>query len=113
VIRGSASPGAEFAALQFTNIGADSCTLVGYPTVTLLLKGQLLGTPSQPASTARSRITLRPGDTAESKLNDYTSCQAPLSDYVRVVVPGSTISAARPAQLRACTLRVSALAVPD
>ncbi|MDT4924379.1 MAG: hypothetical protein QOG01_2092 [Pseudonocardiales bacterium] len=113
VIRGSASPGAEFAALQFTNIGARSCTLVGYPTVTLLLKGKLIGTPSQPASAARSRMTLRPGDTAESKLNDYTSCQAPLSDNVDVVVPGSAISAVRPAQLRACILRVSPLGVPD
>jgi eukaryotic-like serine/threonine-protein kinase len=113
VIRGSASPGAEFAALQFTNIGATSCTLYGYPAVTLLLKGSRIGTPSQPATTSTSRMTLRPGDTAESKLNDYTNCQAPLSDSIRVVAPGSTIHAVRPGQLRACILRVSKLGVPD
>jgi Protein of unknown function (DUF4232) len=113
VIRGSASPGAEFAALQFVNAGSQACTLVGYPAVTLVLNGKTVGRPSQPASTADSRIELKPGDTAESKLNDFSGCQAPLSDNVRVVAPGSTISAVRPAQLRACTLRVSALAVPE
>jgi hypothetical protein len=113
VIRGSAAEGREFAALQFVNAGTGPCTLFGYPTVTLLLKGKQIGTPSQPSSPRSSQFTLKPGDTAESSLNDFTNCQAPLSDNIRVVVPGSTITAVRPGQLRACTLRVDPLGVPN
>jgi uncharacterized protein DUF4232 len=113
VIRGSAARGLEFAALQFTNDGTKRCTLAGYPTVNLRLKGKRIGTVSQPATSKSSSRTLAPGDTAESRLNDYTDCQAPLSDQIRVVVPGSSQSAIRPGQLRACTLRVSALGAPE
>ncbi len=113
VIRGSADRGREFAALQFTNGGPARCTLFGYPTVTLRLGGRQVGSTSQPAGPATSRYVLAPGATAESRLDDYTACQAPLSDTIRVVVPGSTQSASRPGQLRACTLRVSALGKPE
>ena len=89
------------------------CRLNGYPSVTLLLNGKSIGTPSQPSSPGASSRSLAPGDTAESKLNDYTTCNAPLSDQVRVVVPGSTQTVLRPAQLRACTLRVDPLGAPD
>jgi Protein of unknown function (DUF4232) len=113
VIRGSASAGQELAALQFVNAGPRSCTLVGFPDVSLLLKGRTVGRPSQPATNGTSTRTLAPGDIAESLLHDYTSCQAPLSDNLRVVVPGSTITAVRPAQLRACVLRVARLGPPE
>jgi hypothetical protein len=113
VIRGSAAQGIEFAALQFTNDGARTCRLYGYPQATLRLHGKAIGRPAQPASTAASQFTLARGATAESRLVDYTNCQASLSDQVRVVVPGSTIHAVRPAQLRACTLRVGKLGQPE
>jgi hypothetical protein len=113
VIRGSASLGQEIAALQFTNSGSTRCVLNGFPTVTLLLKGARLGQPSQPGSIGTSTRTLAPGDTAESLLHDYTNCQAPLSDEIRVVVPGSTIPAVRPGQLRGCVLRVDKLGPPE
>ncbi len=113
VIRGSAAQGIEFAALQFTNAGTSSCRLNGYPAATLHLKGERIGSPAQPATNAVSSYALAPGDTAESRLTDYTNCQAPLSDSVRVVVPGSSIHATRPAQLRACVLRVSKLGAPE
>ena len=113
VIRGSASLGQEFAALQFTNTGSAPCLLVGYPTVTLLRQHKPIGQPSQPSSPHSSQRTLAPGDTAESRLHDYTNCQAPLSDEVRVVVPGSRIATTRPAQLRGCTLRVDRLGPPE
>lgn len=109
VIRGSASLGQEIAALQFTNSGPSSCVLVGFPTVTLLRNGNQIGQSSQPSS-ARSSRTLRPGEVAESLLHDYTqTCQAPLSDSIRVVVPGMNTTAIRPAQLRACIVRVDRL----
>jgi hypothetical protein len=115
VIRGSASLGQEVAALQFTNEGTTSCVLVGFPTVTLLRKGQQLGNPSQPsAPTSTSKRTLAPGDTAESLLHDYTqTCNAALSDSVRVQVPGSSTTAIRPGELRGCILRVDKLGPPQ
>jgi hypothetical protein len=114
VIPGGASLGQEFAALQFTNSGKRTCGLVGFPDVTLLRKGTQVGQSSQPA-TGTSRRTLAPGAVAESKLYDYTqSCQAPLSDEIKVVVPGSTIIYARPQfQMRACVLRVTKLGPPE
>jgi hypothetical protein len=113
VIQGSASPGEEIAALQFVNSGGTSCVLAGYPAVTLLLRGKPIGQMSQPATPAQSVRTLAPGDVAESLLHDYTNCQAPLSDNVRVRVPGMSLTAVRPAQLRGCILRVDKLGAPE
>lgn len=115
VIRGSAIAGQEIAALQFTNTGSRSCVLEGYPTVTLLRNGSQLGQTSLPSTPelASSR-TLAPGDVAESQLHDFTSCQAPLSDSIKVVAPGSTISTIRPQfQMRGCVLRVDRLGPPE
>jgi hypothetical protein len=116
VLPGGASPGEEIAALQFTNAGAATCVLVGYPTVTLLLNGKQIGQASQPStpSTVSSR-KLAPGEVAESLVHDYTqTCQAPLSDSVKVLVPGSDMVYVRPQmQLRACILRVDKLGAPD
>jgi hypothetical protein len=83
--------------------------------VTLLLNGKVIGRPSEPASEVKSRRTLRPGQVAESLLHDYTqTCQAPLSDSVRVQVPGTRQTIIRPdMQLRACVLRVDRLTAPD
>lgn len=115
VLPGGATFGQQIAGLQFTNSGATTCVLVGYPTVTLLLRGRVIGQPSQPSSAARSARTLRPGEVAESLLHDYTqTCQAPLSDSVRVKVPGMSMTVVRPdMQLRACVLRVDRLTAPD
>jgi Protein of unknown function (DUF4232) len=115
VIRGSASLGQEIAALQFTNEGTRSCVLVGFPTVTLLRRGQQLGNASQPSTPgATSKRTLAPGDVAESVLHDYTqTCNSPLSDSLRVIVPGSTTTAIRPAEMRGCILRVDRLGPPQ
>jgi hypothetical protein len=114
VIRGGAVHGAEIAALQFTNDGDTPCRLVGYPSVTLLLQGKPIGKPSEPSATTASARELAPGEVAESLLHNYTqNCQAQVADSVRVVVPGSTISAVRPAELRACVVRVDRLDAPE
>lgn len=113
MIRGSADHGEEIAALQFVNSGSTSCVLVGYPSVTLLLKGKRIGQPSRPATAAQSVRTLNPGDVAESLLHDYTSCQAPLSDSLRVRAPGMSLTSVRPAQLRGCVLRVDKLGAAE
>jgi hypothetical protein len=115
VLPGGASFGEQIAGLQFTNDGNATCVLVGYPTVTLLLNGRVIGRPSEPATAAKSARTLQPGQVAESLLHDYTqTCQAPLSDSVRVQVPGTNTTVIRPdMQLRACILRVDRLRAPD
>jgi hypothetical protein len=114
VIRGSASAGQEIAALQFTNSGTTSCVLNGFPVVTLLRNGNQIGQPSQASTSSRSSLSLAPGDVAESLLHDYTqSCQAVLSDELRVTVPGMNATAIRPAQLRACIVRVDRLGPPQ
>lgn len=115
VLPGGATFGQQIAGLEFENTGPTTCVLAGYPTVTLLLHGKVIGRPSQPASAAQSLRTLRPGESAESHLHDYTqTCQAPLSDSVQVQVPGRPTTAIRPdMQLRACVLRVDPLRAPD
>jgi hypothetical protein len=115
VIPGGASFGQEIAAVQYVNSGHTTCMLVGYPTVTLLLHGNPIGRPSEPSSTAPSQRTLHPGDIAESLVHDYTqTCQAPLSDSVKVQAPGLDQTTVRPdMQLRACVLRVDKLGAPD
>lgn len=113
-IQGGAEPGVEIAALQFTNAGTKRCRLVGYSTVQLMLKGKPVGKPSQPSDdTVTSTRRLAPGATAESLLRDFSSCQAPLSDTVRVTAPGMRTTLTRPGRLRACTLRVGPLRQPD
>ncbi len=101
--------GAEIAALQFTNAGTAACRLGGFPTVVLLRSGSPVGTPSQPTGQQPRTMRLAPGDTVQSMLTDYSSCSAPLSDQVRVTVPGLALTSTRPIQLRACTLRVAPL----
>lgn len=115
VLPGGASFGEQIAGLQFVNDGHTTCVLVGYATVTLLLNGQVIGRPSEPASPVKSTRRLRPGQVAESLLHDYTqTCQAPLSDSVRVHVPGTRKTIVRPGmQLRACVLRVDRLTAPE
>lgn len=116
LLPGGASPGQEIAAVQFTNAGPSTCSLVGYPIVTLLLHGRRIGIPSQPSTPGiASSRQIAPGEVAESLVHDYTqTCQAPLSDSVRVNVPGSSQTYLRPGmQLRACVLRVDRLGAPD
>lgn len=115
MLPGGATFGEQIAGLEFTNDGSHRCVLVGYPTVTLLLNGHSIGRPSEPTSAAKSTRVLRPGQVAESLLHDFTqTCQAPLSDSVRVQVPGTRHSIVRPGmQLRACVLRVDRLTAPE
>ncbi|MBE7187748.1 DUF4232 domain-containing protein [Jatrophihabitans endophyticus] len=115
VLLGSGAPGYEFAALQFVNDGSRACTLAGVPTVTLLRNGSPTGSVSQP-STPQARFgtyKLAPGAVAESRLKDFSSCNAPLSQTIKVVAPGSSIASTRPGELRACKLVVYPLGKPE
>ncbi len=116
VIPGGAERGAEIAALQFVNTGSGACAVVGFPTAVLLRNGQTIGTPSQPDNTTPKSRRLAPGEIAESLLRDFSTCQAPLSDNVRVTVPSLNGVVGPPAvgavRLRACTLRVAPVGPP-
>ena len=108
VLQGGAVPGSEIALIIATNIGATTCTLTGFPTVTLFLKSRQLGQPSSPSGATVTTVTLKAGDKATSQITDHSSCQASLSDTARVSLPGVTGGAVdAPAQMRGCALTVA------
>ncbi len=105
-IRGSASAGQEFAEITFTNTGAAVCTIFGYPGVSLRLANKLIGKPAERSGQPHSTVTLRPGARAVAKISDISSCQAPVSDTVRVYAPNQVAFVDLPLALRACRLFV-------
>jgi hypothetical protein len=106
-IRGSGAGQQEFASIMFTNKSAAACSLTGYPGVSLRANSILLGQPaSRDASTAATTVHLAPGAQAHADVTDDSSCQAPLSDTVRVYPPDSTQFVDLPLVLRGCTLSV-------
>lgn len=108
VLRGSAAQQQQFALVTLANKSAKPCTLFGYPGVSLRRAGALLGTPAERDTTKKPAIvTLRPGEQAESLVTDFSACQAPLSDTMRVYLPNLTQFVDRPVTtLRGCRLVV-------
>ena len=101
-LRGSAAAGQEFALITFTNTASAACTLFGFPGVSLRLNNALLGRPAERSGKAPSTVTLEPGAQAEAPLTDFSSCQAPVSDTVRVYPPNQRAFVDRPLALRGC-----------
>jgi hypothetical protein len=109
-LRGSGANQQEFAAVFFSNKGTTTCTIYGYPGISLRYQGQPLGQPASRDSTTPTAIKLKPGDVVQADITDNSSCQAPLSDTVRVYPPDSTRFVDLPLQLRGCTLSVKPVA---
>ncbi|GAB2470376.1 hypothetical protein GCM10027265_19330 [Jatrophihabitans fulvus] len=111
VIPGGAVRGAEIAGVQYENSSSRSCTITGVPTAQLRRGGRDVGPVSEPTNAPVRPYTLEPGAVGESLLQDFSTCNAPLSDQIRVTVPTRTGNAlktvVRPIQLRACTLRLA------
>ena len=108
VLQGGAVPGSEIALIIATNTGASTCSLTGFPTVTLFLNNRQLGQPSTPSGGTVTTVTLKTGDKATSQITDHSSCQASLSDTARISLPGVTGGAVdAPAQMRGCALTVA------
>ena len=105
-LRGSAAAGQEFALITFTNTASAACTLFGFPGVSLRLNNALLGRPAERSGKAPSTVTLEPGAQAEASLTDFSSCQAPVSDTVRVYPPNQRAFVDRPLALRGCRVVV-------
>jgi hypothetical protein len=105
-VRGGALPGQEIAGVVFTNRSQTKCTLRGYPFAQLRHNDQKLGRPASHNPGAVRTITLKPQDSAQVQLTAVTTCQAPISDHVRIRVPGSPTSTDVTLQLRGCSLSV-------
>lgn len=103
--------------MQFTNQGSAACTITGVPTATLLRNGAVVGKPSTPTSDPVRPFTLQPGEYGESLLRDFSTCNAPLSDNLRLQTPsrkgatGKTVT--QPIKLRACKLQVAPVREPS
>jgi hypothetical protein len=105
-LRGSPAAGQEFALITFTNKGPGVCTMVGFPGVSLRLRGALLGQPAQRSGAAPKPVLLATGAQAQAAITDYSSCQAGISDTVRVYAPDQRDFVDLPLALRGCRLVV-------
>jgi hypothetical protein len=111
-VRGGAFQGREIAGVLFTNASARPCTVSGYPSAQLVRNGKALGRPANDNPGPVHTILLKPGQMAQAELTAVTTCQAPLSDAVRVSLPGQSDTADASMQLRACSLSVNPLQRP-
>ena len=94
--------------MLFTNRSAVACTLRGYPSALLLRGGTALGSPARHDPGRIRTITLKPkSGRAQVQLTAVSTCNAPISDHVRVRLPGSPTSTAVPMELRGCSLSVA------
>jgi hypothetical protein len=108
VLRGGALPGREIALVTFTNSSTAPCTMFGFPGVSLRLQNALLAMPAQRTSDSPATVRLAPGEQGQAQITDNSSCQAPLSDTVRVYPPNLvTFVDVTPFQLRGCSLTVA------
>ena len=105
-LRGSGFQGREFAQILFTNKSTKSCTLFGFPGVSLRRAGALLGQPASREPVTPKTVTLRPGESATSDITDFSTCNAPRSDTVRVYPPDSKLFVDLPLDLRGCSISV-------
>lgn len=104
VLRGGAVAGAEIALITFTNTSASTCSMFGFPGVSLRLHNALLGAPAQRTAKKPQTVPLARGAAAEAMITDVSSCQAPVSDTVRVYAPDQTAFVDKPLEMRGCRL---------
>lgn len=104
VLRGGAVAGQEIALITFTNTSTTKCAMFGYPGVSLRLHNVLLGKPAARSIVKPKTVSLAPGAAAEATITDFSSCQAPVSDTVRVYAPDQTAFVDKPLELRGCRL---------
>jgi hypothetical protein len=106
VIRGGAIPAQEIALITFTNSGTSTCSMFGFPGVSLRLKGAQVGQPALRSPVAAHTVRLLPGEQAQAQITDFSSCEASLSDTVRVYPPNLKTFVDKPIELRACRFEV-------
>lgn len=111
VLRGSGAAGHQFASVQFTNISAAECSLVGFPGAVLLKSGAELGSPAARSALPVTRVILKPGSRASAKLQNDSTCNADVSDSVQIIVPNRTEKSVLPLQMRGCPLTIDPVAL--
>lgn len=109
LLREGSVPNQQLAALVFTNSSKTACTISGYPSAQLLLDGKPIGKPAGHKPSGLFTIRLPHNASAQATLSATTTCQAPLSDHVRVSAPGQTRTVDLPDKMRACVLAVTAV----
>jgi hypothetical protein len=110
VIRGGAEPGIELALIVFTNTSKTPCSLFGHPGVSLRRNNKLLATATYPSNATAKTVVLVPGGQAQTTIHEYSStCQAALSDTVRIYPPNLRSFVDAPLVLRGCRLTVAAV----
>jgi hypothetical protein len=78
-------------ALTFTNTGSASCTLVGFPGVSLLDgSGDQIGSPATREGDEGAPVRLAPGGSAHSGLRTQNGATCQSASTVKVYAPGST-----------------------
>jgi len=100
-----AVPSEEIALITFTNSGTTPCSMFGFPGVSLRLAGRQLVQASRSPVTAKT-VRLLPGENAQAQITDFSTCNAPLSDTVRIYAPNLTTFVDKTFQLRACRFEV-------
>ena len=111
LIRGGADTGREIGLVTFTNVSTVECSMLGFPGVSLRSGGALLASPAtRDSAAAAETVHLAPGASAQAQFTDFSSCQAPLSDNVRIYPPNLTSFIDRPGQFRGCNLVVEPVA---
>jgi hypothetical protein len=106
VLQGGAIAGQEIALITFTNMSATKCAMFGYPGVSLRLHNVLLGKPAERSIKKPTTVPLAPGAAAQATITDFSSCQAPISDTVRVYAPDQKPFVDKPLEMRGCRLFV-------
>jgi len=97
--------------IRVTNVSGAACSLSGFPGVSLLLNGAKIGSPATHSGQNPSVIALQPSAVAQAKFTASSSCNAPLSDTMRVAVPGTNSYQDVPFELRACSITVEPLSL--
>lgn len=109
LLRGGAQLGVQYAAVLFTNVSQKTCTLQGYPYAQLVRGGKLIGKQAVHQASTTATVHLKPGASAQADISAVSSCNAVLSDHVRVSAPGSSTTVDLPDTLRNCSLSIKAV----
>ena len=96
---GGGTSGSYYSVIDFTNTSSTSCTLYGYPGVSLTAESgtQIGPAATRDATTAAATVTLAPGATANAvlRMTDPTAyatsqCKPTTSAYLKVYPPNQT-----------------------
>jgi hypothetical protein len=110
---GGAAAGTDFTIIDFTNSGAMSCTLYGYPGVSLTNSSgaQIGAAATRNPSTPVTRVTLAPGAKANAEVGianaeNYptANCKPVSSSRLKVYPPGQTAAIEASFSTTGCTV---------